>query len=415
MRCATLLLLALLPSCQQEARDQPDTVVVKVIDPEGRPVRDAIVWTLPSRVWENRRWVPVELWPYYGNPHELLRRLGRKQSVAADATVRVPRGSVIAGESGALAGMATIGKQGGEITLSSWRWTIVVRDEAGAPVAGVPVACVPEPPTPSEQFEGVPLGLTDAQGQVVVRDPASVRVASFLPRPMGGPEPESPAFVMFEVDGMYLQPHAERLPLQAGKPGTVTLTLPPVTKIEVRQPEWGGPIAAGVTMTRTGKGMQWDGANCWVASGKHYGLVGAAKGSSATPIVVELAGTTIRTRAEVPQLPAGETFPVTIALAESDAIIRARLRDSDGQPLRSAVLRVTPATESLRTWFAVTDGEGRIALVVDADAAGSAKLVLEIEASPVVELLGATAELQVDELVRGERRDVGAVTVSRGG
>ncbi len=412
----TALLLAALTSCRGGAvHDEHDTIRVSVIDRDKRPLADAMVWTISAKAWKDRRWIPSELFPWFGNPHELLRRLGREAAVDSSGAVHVPRGTVLAGECGELAGMATVDDEadhGSELVLDRWRWTIVVRDEKGAPVARVPVGCRPETETETDCFEGIPLGLTDAQGRLVVRDPASVRVASFVPQPVNGPEPRTPAFVAFEVEGMYFRPHSAKLPLHAGASGTATLELPPVTKIEVRLPEWDGPIDTWVTMTRLGKN-DWDDATCWSESGKLYGLVGAPERTTATPILVRVDESSLRTDAYVPRLPPSETFPITIALAENDAVVRARLHDADGRTVRRAMLRVTSATATVRIPFVQADVDGRIALVLDSNVADGASLDLVVEAASVETLIGTRGELRLSNLTPGERRDVGAVRVSR--
>lgn len=409
-----VMCLIVCTGCQQEPVND---AVVSVVDHAGRPVPRASVWTLPSKCWERRDWIPAELTPYLGNPHELLRRLGRKRVADDSGVVRVPSNTVIAGELAGSAGVATVGEAGEAphvLVLDDWHWVIVVRDERGMPMVGVPVTCAPEQrDSPLEQFEGIPLGLTDAGGRLVVRDPRSVHVAQYMSRPLNGPTPAPPEFVLFEVDGMYLDSHAKKLSLKGRESGTVTLTIPPMTRIEVRAPEWYGPVATSLYLTRIGKGMQWDNAMCWSESGKHVGLVGVSDPKRPTPIVAMIDGATIKAEAMVPRLPAGETFLIQLNLDEDDAIVRALIQDASGKPASHAVLKVTPTSKHLRTLFVRADHEGRIALVLRPDVVARTPLGLQVYATPNPDLLGARTELKVEGLQLGDRRDVGVLTLLR--
>jgi hypothetical protein len=218
MHAAARSLVLCLAACSGHRAVPPDEAVVHVVDAAGRPVGGASVWTLPDTASKDRRWVPVELTAYCGNTHELIRRLGREYFADEAGAVRVPRNSAVAGEHAGLAGVTTVGAATGgrtELVLHDWQWTIVVRDERGRPVPGVPVSCAPEEKTVEEVafegFGGLALGLTDAEGRVVVRDPESVDVAKYMMRPVGGPDPAPPAFVLFEVEGMNVDRHAQKL------------------------------------------------------------------------------------------------------------------------------------------------------------------------------------------------------------
>lgn len=405
-----------LTACTGQEQKPADEAVVRVVDRAGQPVPRAVVWTLPSRSWERRDWIPAELTPYFGNPHELLRRLGGRHVADETGTVRVPRSTVVAGEHAGLAGATTVGEAGNapdELVLDDWHWTVVVRDERGMPVAGVPVTCSPEQESPFDQFEGVPLGLTDAGGHLVVRDPGSVDVAKYMSRPFGGPNPAPPEFVLFEVDGMYLDAHAKKLSLKRRESGTVALTLPPVTRIEVRAPEWHGPVATMLTLTRIGKGMQWDNAVCWSESGQHFGLVGVPDPKHPTPIVAMIDGTTIKTNAMVPRLPAEETLIIQLHLDEGDTIVRALVHDASGKPAAFSVLKVKPTSDLLRTRFVRADREGRIALVLRPETLDGATVGLQVYATPTPDLLDSRTELKVEGLHPGDHCDAGVLILTR--
>ncbi len=390
----------------------PGTIPVRVVDGAGQPVPRATVWSLPRAGWERLNWVPAEAWACTGNPHELLRRLGSRHEVDESGVVRVPPDSILAGQLDALAGVTTVTDAGAAavLVLDDRQWTIRVRDQMGQAVAGVPVSFLPVQESMLDWFEGVPLGLTDDEGQLVVRAPGSVPVARFMLRTMGEPEPPPPTAVAFEVDGMYLAAHAARLDLTAGGSGTVHLVLPPVTKVEVRLPDWHGPIGARITLTRTGKGMNPDEALCWVESGRHYGLVGTRPPRSTTPVLARVDGSSLTARADVPCLPAGETFPIAMDLPRDDIVVRCRVLDAGGQPASHCLLRVTPASAQLRTWFVLADRDGRVALVL-APTMTAAALRLEVDAARDPRWLEAQAELRVEGLHPGDRRDAGIITL----
>jgi hypothetical protein len=404
-----------LTACTGREPVSAEAAVLHVVDRAGQSVPRAVVWTLPRRSFERRDWIPAELMPCIGNPHELLRRLGSRLVADESGTVRVPRGTVVAGEHAGLAGTTTVGELDdapGQLVLDDWHWTIVVRDASGRCVAGVPVSCAPEQELLLDYFAGIPLGLTDAGGRLVVRDPGGVDVGRYLARPVDGPDPDPPEFVRFEVDGMYVG-HAEKLSSRGRESGTVTLTIPPLTRLEVRAPEWNGPVATVLGLTRIGKGMPWDDAVCWSESGRHFGLVGVSDPKHPTPIVARIDGTTIETDVMVPRLPAGETFVVQLALHEGDTIVRALVRDASGRPASFAVLEVKPNSDLVRTWLVRADREGRIALVLRPEAMAGASVGLQVYATPTPELLDARAELQVMGRQPGEHFDAGVLTLSR--
>lgn len=73
------LLPCVTPACIGRSRSSapqqdPDTVLVRVVDRADHPLPQAVVWTLPGEVLNKRLWVPDEALPYIGNPHELPSR-----------------------------------------------------------------------------------------------------------------------------------------------------------------------------------------------------------------------------------------------------------------------------------------------------------------------------------------------------
>jgi hypothetical protein len=414
MHAAARSLVLCLAACTGHRAVPPDEAVVHVVDAAGRPVAGAVVWTMPREAMRHRNWIPAELRPYVGNTHALIRRLGSER-VADDAGVaRVPRDTILAGEHAGLAAVTTVGAAADshtELVLHDARWTIEVRDKEGMPAAGVPVTCAPEEDRFGEEFEGIPLGLTDADGRLVVGAPDSVDVAQYMTRPVGGPDPAPPAFVLFEVDGMYLDPHAQKLSLAGRAAGTVTLTLPPVTKVEVCVPTWQGPMAAVPSLTRIGKTMHWDNVECWIDSGRYFALVGVTEPRHPTPIVATIAGTTIQVEARVPRLPAGETFRIEVPLDPGDSIVRALVRDATGRPASPCLLQVTESGAGLRSRFVPADRDGRIAVVLGDEAAHGAVLGFMVTAGPNPEWLKARAEWKVDRVRPGDDADAGVITL----
>lgn len=396
---------------QQESGE----VLVTVVGRTNQPLPGAVVWTLPGRSWNRMLWIPDELGPYYRNPHELLRRLGRRQLADEHGAVRVRPDTVLAGEHESLAGVLVVGEAGDGIdtlVLDEWRWTIHVRDQAGKPVVGVPIGCVPDDGTPHEERGGgLPLGLTDATGCLVVRAPGSVDVARYVQHSLEGPDPAPPQFVVFEVEGMYLPDHGQKLRLKEGESGRVTLTLPPVTRVEVRVPEWNGPISDSVSLTNR-KGMELDDAQCWNEMGRHFALVHADARYS-TSVVAWFGEYMMRTSAEVPNLAAGETFPIQMELDEADIVVRARLQDELGNPASLCALKLTAASRERRTDFVHADREGRVAIVLYAKTTKDDELTFRVIASPNPALIGAQVTWSVKGMQPGKHRDVGALTLTR--
>jgi hypothetical protein len=191
------------------------------------------------------------------------------------------------------------------------------------------------------------------------------------------------------------------------------LTLPPATRIEVRAPEWHGPVATVLTLTRIGKGMQWDNAVCWSESGKHFGLVGVPDPEHPTPIAAMIDGTTMKTNAMVPRLPADDTFLIQLHLDEGDTIVRALVHDASGKPATLSVLKVTPTSDLHRTWFVRADREGRIALVLRPEALDGATVGLQVYATPTPDLLDARADLKVEGLHPGDHCHAGVIILTR--
>lgn len=410
-----------LAACTHHDDESVVEVVVRIVDPTGQPIPRADVWTLPRVAWTRRHWIPSDLRPYWGNPLELLHRLGSKRSADEQGRVRLPRDTIAAGDGGGFAGVAMLPATGDASdvwVLDDWRWTIFVRDAVGNPVAGVPVACAPDP-EPTDGFEGLPLGLTDARGCLVVRAVGAVPVADYSVREVEGPDPAPTEFVWLEVDGMYLERHAHKVPYRERQSASVTLTMPRATKVELRLPPQLGSGAAAVDMRRFRKDV-WDAAACWSDGGKHYGLVGHGSGNFQTAIEVAMAGSGIRAEAHVPSLPPDEVFPIQLALDENDIVVRAKLRDSANRVVRSAWIHVLPASDALRTWFAATDGDGVICLVlrtekvaVDAGHGEDRQHELLVDAAPDPGWLGAGAKLHLSGLVRGAHIDAGVITLSR--
>lgn len=411
--CFALCLVA----CSEQTQGSAEDVLVRVVDLAERPLPKALVWYLPRSSWERRTWIPAELYAYYCNPHELIRRAGTQRVADEDGAVRVPRDSMVAGELGQLAGVITTHREvdaAPRLVLDDVRWTIRVHDGDGKPVAGVPVECTGrEQREADEQFEGMPLGLTDAAGRLVVRAPGSIMFAAEYIQVPSARANELPRFARLEVAGMYLEPHSQSLPLDPVRSGTVTLTMPPITKIEVRGPEWRGPLLHTFALDRTGKGQLWDGVTCWSAEGKCFGLVGVSGPGRVTPIEVRGASSWMHCRVEVPLLEAGKTFPVSLALEEGDAVVRARAVDAEGRPAGPARMWVLPRSDTVRTPWVWVDGEGNFALVLRPGTATDLRLELVVDSARDAALVRATAELLVEGLRAGERRDVGRITFGK--
>ena len=384
---------------------------VTVVDRADRPIPRAVVWSLPGQAWQRRRWIPGELLSYYGNAHELLLRLGTRQVADAAGIVHVPYGSVVAGEAGALAGCDVQPGAAGAarvLVLDDWRWTIDVRDADGKPVPGVPVACRGDVEKSPGPFQGLPIGLTDAQGRLVVRAPGGVDVTAFLVRAAEGTDLSPPQFVSFEVDGLELAEHRQNLRFSPGDSGQVTLTLPPVTRIEVRVPDWNGPIADVVTFRSLG----WDEVNCWNERGKHYGLVGVAADGYPKPICPTICDRMISPSAEV-SVPAGQdSLVIPLDLGGHDMIVRAQVCGAEGQPASFAILEVRPACDQVRTRVLHADRDGAVALILRPGySATRIELEVAVEAAPDPELVGSFAKWSIGDLYPFEHRDVGVITL----
>lgn len=412
-----ILVAVLAISCaalRAQTQEAPEPVRVRVVDSKQQPIPGAVVWSMPGPVWERRSWIPAELQPWGNNPYELLRRLGTRSVADDSGFVRVLRDTMLAGEHRDLAGVMLIAKDAASpcgLRLDDWRWTIRVRDQAGKPVAGVPIAAKADAPYPSDEFTGMGLGLTDAAGQVVVRAPGSLHVEKCVSRPPKSGGPSAPAFALFEVDGMYLASHAGRLSLADGVSGSVTLTMPPATWIEVRLPEWNGPIGFQAVLTQGGQGSLWDDAVCWRAGDRLLGLVGTGDEGRPIVVTVEMPASKIRTSVAVSHLPREQSIPIQLELDIGDIVVRARLHDASGRAAARAVIEATPHSESLRTTYAQADQAGVFALVFRPGLPAGTELKLRVDASPELGLLDAVAHLKLDELLAGDRRDYGILTL----
>lgn len=427
--------LAVLVACSGPEEVPDGRGAVQVVDRSGQPVPRAVVWSVAKRDWKTQGWIPLELVPYCGNPHELVRRLGARHEADEFGVVRVPWGAVLAGEAEGLAGMGTIGSphEGGrELILDSWRWTIVVRDGAGQPAVGVPVSCLASDAMDGEGFQGILLGLTDAAGRLVVQDPASVEVEHFRRpsaevlldadnEPVGVPLPLAeqeeplpvPEFVLFEVDGMYLAPHAGKLRFAERETGVVTLTMPSATRVDVRGPEWRGPVGALCTLTRVGTGQRWDDVVCWLESGRNLALVGVDHPEHPTPISAVVEGTNIQRVVEVPRLPADQVLRIDLELGEGDTIVRARIHDAAGRPASHCLFHVRPSGDGMRSLRVRADREGRVALILRSALSRGADFSLEAYAGPDPQQWNKRARLHVPRFEPGRHFDVGVVEMAR--
>lgn len=403
--CLALVIGAALAFAQADVTE--GTVPVRLVDRNGGPLPGAIAWTMPKCAIERPLWIPPELVPWYGNEHELLRRLGTRRVAGADGTLRVPAAVRLAAEHGGLtSGVETVGNGPCTIVLDDRRWTIHVRDDTGRPVAGVPIVCSTELGDRDVDFDGLPIGVTDADGTLLLRPLPAALLARFVPRSVDQPEPR-PRFALFEVDGMYLPPHHQQLPLDEGASGTVTLTMPAATRLEVQAPDWNGPIADRIWITRLGKGSAWDSTTTFVADGKHLALVG-----SGTRFRVELTGSTIGTAVDVPLLPAPQPQRVALELDAGDVVVRARVHVNEG-PAAFVVLQVRAPSGRVRTPWIHADRAGRFALVLRPDTNAGIELALRVDASPDPALRGATARLAIPALGAGDRRDLGILHLRR--
>jgi hypothetical protein len=312
--------------------------------------------------------------------------------------------------------------------LDGWRWTIVVRDRSGLPVAGVPVSCTADLDE-TEEFQGGVLGLTDSAGRLVVKDPASVKL---FRRPVpeeiildenGNPsanrvgppieESEQSEFVWFEVEGMYLDGHAAKIDLADRAPSTVTLTMPPVTKVEVQLPTWRGPIGALVALGGTRSPLRWEIGSCWMDHGRHFALTGHLVSGSSIPFPAYVDGSDIHTEIQAPHLQVGEIHRVRVQLDEGDTIVRAKIETADGNAVAWCALRSTLLDSALRTRFVRADREGRIAVVCRASASTGKDFEFAVIASPDPDQIGRSIRLQVEPFEPGRHLDAGVVQLSK--
>ncbi len=409
------LLLQLSMSCclgaATLAQSTTATVSVRIVDPAGRSLPGATVWTLPSAAWDRLAWIPAELTPYWSNPHELLRRLGRKAVADEAGAIDVPPRTIVAAEHGDLAGVANVvdARSPFDLRVDGNRWTIDVRDAAGTPVAGVPV--VAHAGDEALSVAGLSLGLTDATGRLVVRAPRSIDFARYIPHEVGV-VPRAPEFARLQVDGMYLREHAVRIRVPDPTPPTVTLILPPVTKVEVRVPDWNGPLFASAMLTRTGKGQEGQEATCWTEAGKLHALVGVQDTGHATRVRAKITDMVLHEDVEVPRVAAGATFAIDLALDQADIVLRARVQDAVGRAAELAYLEITPRSDALRTWWVHADRQGRFVLVLRHDLPAGTVLTARVHASPDPGIIGAVTSITLPELPAGSRHDVGTVTLA---
>ncbi|MBK8099533.1 MAG: hypothetical protein IPK26_20685 [Planctomycetes bacterium] len=388
---------------------QPEaTAVVTVIDAARKPQPQAVVWWLHGKAWERRKWIPAETGPWCHNPHELLRRLGERQVADDHGVVRVPAGATVAGELGELAGVVTTAAGGGPTVLEmdDCRWTIELRDRDGKPVGAVPIGADGDPD--QLVFGGLPLGLTDAEGRLVVRAPASVPLARFMPRPIDGSDPKLPESVTFGVEGMFLARHEVSVPLRPRASLPVRLTMPHATRVEVQVPDWHGPIVDCVSWKTEHKGLMPDFADSWLAAGRSCVWVGAIE-AVPTPVRMVFEGSDLSLRVDVPRLEQGQVHLVEPAFDAGDIIVRARLRTAQKRPARYCVLIASPASKHLRTPWVRADREGRLALVLRPDLPADTVLEFAVDATPDPAVFGCKATLRLDGLRAGDRRDFGLI------
>jgi len=417
------------------AQGPADAVRVRVVDQEGRAVAGASVWTRPSRVWGRRTWIPLELWPFWDNEYELLRRVGEPRLAGEDGTLLVARGTVLAVESGELAGFAILGTDAAdaaEVRLDDRRWTIELRDDAGAPVAGMPIALeVDGAEGLMAELWHASLGLTDAQGRLVVRALGSIDTPEFLrcadeeyeeieltepveagksdekkpEAPKPPPVTVRPSTVLVVVEGMFMPDHGVALQLDDPHPPVVRLIMPRATMVEIQLPDWHGPLAEWAYLTRVGRQQLLDETQCWPCGGRLVALVGIEERGGGTGIAAGLGGVLHRT--EVPPLAKGETFPIRLELAAGDIVLRARLHDAGGKPVAATELDIRPAWPPFRICSVRTDRAGRFALVLCPGFAAGTRVTATVRGCVVPEFLGAQVSFELEPLGPGDRRDIG--------
>lgn len=426
MTCPTSVRLVVSSLCMAAAAAQSPNgeVRLRLRDPEARPVAGASVWTCPQRVWGRRTWVPPELWPFFDNQYEVLRRVGQLRTAGQDGELVVARESVIAVQSGDLAGFAVVGADAAqvvEIRVDDRRWTIELRDGDGKPVADIPIA-IQSGQDSLDSLSKVALGLTDAAGRLVVRAPGCIRIPEPAEEDVivvtgseqgdGGkkppvapapPKPRAPTSVFVVVDGFYMPLHGVALRLDDPQP-TVNLTMPPATLVEVHLPDWNGPIAEFAFLATHRKGVVPDESSCWRRGDRLVGLVG---GAFTEVMVVWNSRSHYHGPFDVPRLPPGETFPIQLELAPEDIVLRARLHDALGKPVAATELNIRPEGKPFVTSGVRTDRAGRFALVLEPGRAAGTRVVVEVRASANPAHLGATMSFVLPEQKAGDRRDLG--------
>jgi len=411
MRCRLRVLLVLsvlaaFGACGSSV--EPPTVALRCEDVGGRPVADAEAWWSPAATWQNRGWVPPDCYPWICNPHALLRRVGEHVVAGADGTLRVPPDSIVAvlaGERAALVTVRAVGEPAvARLDEKCWRITVL---EDGEPAAGLPVEvrwdCDPD----DGAFE-VPLGVTDARGQLLVRVPYEIVMpepGALRPRPDDGSVPAEirDARYQFEVDGMYLPAHGVTLAADTHA-AELTIRAPSLGRVRVRAPEWRGPLLPALGLGRVGKSMEWDSANC-VADGEHH--VGVFGGG---PFVV---GYPVDWPYGIRQRVAGvETETVRMALPPEHVLCRARVLDEHGAPLRRVRWRPVDSMR-VRTGTVLAEERGGLALVLDRGSDQPWTLRLRIEQAQRPELLGREVELRIPSGPDGSRHDLGTVRLGK--
>lgn len=413
------------------AQNPPGQVRLRLLDADAKPVAGASVWTCPQCVWKRRTWLPAELLPFEGNQYEVLRRVGQPRTAGQDGELFVARETVVAVESGPLAGFAVVGADAPElveIRVDDRRWTIVLRDAEGKPVVDIPIALQAKGSSDEAMFS-VPLGLTDATGRLVVRAPGCIEVPTpemtevevvevsgqgegaqapaVAPKPPEPPKAPAPTTVLVVVEGMYMPSHGVELRLDDPQP-TIGLTMPRATLVEVRLPDWNGPIADFAFLENAGKKFEPDGSPCWLRDGRLVGLVGGST-------IRVMAGwhwlPESRTDFEVPRLPLGQTFPIDLELAPEDIVLRARLHDALGKPVAATELEIRPEGKSFVTTNVRTDRAGRFALVLHPGRAAGTRVVVRVRACVNLEHLERAASFVLPELEPGDRRDLGILSL----
>jgi hypothetical protein len=397
------------------AGEQGHAIALRLIDRSGRPRPDALAWVLPEAALRAGNWLPCELSAWGCNEHEVVRRMGTPVSPDRSGVLHVPPGSAIAALASPCSAFKVIAAgaaAASDLLLDEARWTIRVRDAAGRRMAGVPIGFRPVPrPENGGHFEGLPIGLTDAAGDLVVFAPNDIDFARYLPQVLGEPTPTPPTAVEFEVEGMYLAPHADRLALPAHGHQQLTLTSPALVRLAITAPEWKGALGDTFEVERIGKAMEWDQTTSWTSQGLHFALVGAPQTQQSLPILVRLAGTTLTTEVELGAGNAGEDVPVRLAIAADDIVLRGRLQDPTGAPLHYAEVFVRP-TDAVRTWCVLTDAQGNFTLILRGDVPGPLNLNLQVNSARDPAQAGERATITLTSPQRSDRRDLGNVVAS---